>query len=67
MLQYQHHTRAREAWDMNLLSANNNYVVRWSIIQIIVIAGTTIVQVYFVRKLFDLKTGRGGGYTKAGI
>ncbi|XP_066253200.1 transmembrane emp24 domain-containing protein 1 [Euwallacea similis] len=66
MLQFQHHTRGREAWDMNLLSANNTYVVRWSLIQIIVIAGTMIIQVYFVRKLFDLG-GRKGGYSKTGI
>ncbi|XP_050310753.1 transmembrane emp24 domain-containing protein B [Anthonomus grandis grandis] len=60
MLQYQYHTRGREAWDMSLLSANNSYVVRWSLIQITVIAITTVVQVYFVRKLFDTKSGSGG-------
>ncbi|KAF2880285.1 hypothetical protein ILUMI_25881 [Ignelater luminosus] len=57
MLQYQHHSRGREARDFNLLSDNNTYVFRWSIIQIIVIMGTTAIQVYFVRKLFDTKTG----------
>ncbi|XP_030761922.1 transmembrane emp24 domain-containing protein 5 [Sitophilus oryzae] len=65
MLQYQHHTRGREAWDMNLLEANNKYVVRWSLIQIVVIAAATVVQVYFVRKLFDIKTG--SGYSKSRI
>ncbi|KAL1490262.1 hypothetical protein ABEB36_012986 [Hypothenemus hampei] len=68
MLQYQHHTKGREAWDMNLLLGNNSYVVRWSIVQILVIAGTTIVQVYFVRKLFDLRTGGSGvGFSKTRI
>ncbi|CAG9835245.1 unnamed protein product [Diabrotica balteata] len=57
MLQYQHHSRAREAWDFNLLKDNNSYVIRWSIIQIIVILATTCIQIYFVRKLFDIKTG----------
>ncbi|CAG9863518.1 unnamed protein product [Phyllotreta striolata] len=57
MLQYQHHTRGREAWDFNLLQDNNSYVVRWSFIQIFVVVMTTAVQVYFVRKLFDIKVG----------
>ncbi|XP_056645019.1 transmembrane emp24 domain-containing protein 5 [Diorhabda carinulata] len=57
MRQYQHHSRARESWDYNLLKDNNTYVVRWSIIQILVVLVTTCVQVYFVRKLFDIKTG----------
>lgn len=66
MLQYQHHSRGREAWDFNLLVDNNSYVLRWSVIQILVIAVTTIVQVYFVRKLFDVKAG-GGGYGRSRI
>ncbi|CAH0556150.1 unnamed protein product [Brassicogethes aeneus] len=66
MLQYQHYSRGREAWDLNLLESNNSYVIRWSLIQIVVIAATTAVQVYFVRKLFDLKSG-GGGRGRSGI
>ncbi|KAI4460454.1 transmembrane emp24 domain-containing protein [Holotrichia oblita] len=51
MLQYQYHSRGREARDYNLLQGNNTYVIRWSIAQILVIVFTTAVQVYFVRKL----------------
>lgn len=65
MLQFQHHTRGREAWDLSLLTGNNSYVVRWSLIQIVVIGLTTVVQVYFVRKLFDTKTG--SGFSKSRI
>lgn len=57
MLQYQAHSRAWEARDIALLTDNNQYVVNWSITQITVILLTTAVQVYFVRKLFDIKTG----------
>ena len=59
MLQLQHHSRGREARDYNLLLDNNRYVLTWSIAQISVVVVTTIVQVYFVRKLFDIK-GPGG-------
>lgn len=59
MLQYQHHSRGKETRDYNLLQDNNSYVVKWSVIQIFVIAITTCVQVYFVRNLFNLKTGSG--------
>ncbi|XP_022190343.2 transmembrane emp24 domain-containing protein 6 [Nilaparvata lugens] len=58
MLQYQNHMRGMEQRDYNLLTDNNRYVVNWSITQILVIALTTAVQVYFVRKLFDVKTGK---------
>ncbi|CAH1984923.1 unnamed protein product [Acanthoscelides obtectus] len=64
MLQYQYHSRARESWDYNLLQDNNTYVVRWSLIQIMIIVVTTAIQVYFVRKLFDIKVGSGGGKTR---
>ncbi|KAF5272138.1 hypothetical protein FQA39_LY01220 [Lamprigera yunnana] len=57
MMMYQHHTRAKEARDFSLIDANNRYVLRWSIIQVMMIAGTTALQVYFVRKLFDTKSG----------
>ncbi|KAK9718438.1 emp24/gp25L/p24 family/GOLD [Popillia japonica] len=57
MLQYQYHSRGREARDYNLLQGNNTYVIRWSIAQILVIVFTTAIQVYFVRKLFEIKTG----------
>lgn len=57
MFQHQHFSRSREARDYNLLQDSNTYVVRWSIAQIVIIMATTAVQVYFVRKLFDIKTG----------
>lgn len=58
MLQFQNHMRGMEGRHYNLLIDNNAYVLRWSVIQILVILTTTIVQVYFVRKLFDVKTTR---------
>ncbi|XP_069677489.1 transmembrane emp24 domain-containing protein 6 [Periplaneta americana] len=58
MLQYQHHTRGRETWDYNLLEDNNRYVQNWSVAQILVITCTTVLQVYFVRKLFEIKNPR---------
>ncbi|XP_066995634.2 transmembrane emp24 domain-containing protein 5 isoform X1 [Anabrus simplex] len=61
MLQYQHHSRGREARDYNLLLDNNRYVQNWSVIQILVITCTTGLQVYFVRKLFEIKNV-GGRY-----
>ncbi|XP_055686131.1 transmembrane emp24 domain-containing protein 6 [Lutzomyia longipalpis] len=57
MLQYQSHSRSREARDYALLSDNNGYVQKWSMAQILVILVTTTIQVYFVRKLFDIKSG----------
>lgn len=57
MLQLQYYTRGREARDYNLLSDNNRYVMMWSIVQIVVISATSALQVYFVRKLFEVKTG----------
>ncbi|KAK9886021.1 hypothetical protein WA026_014807 [Henosepilachna vigintioctopunctata] len=57
MLQFQHHSRSKEQWDYNLLTANNSYVVLWSVVQIIVIGIASSLQVYFVRKLFDIKVG----------
>lgn len=58
MLQHQNHMRGTEQRDYNLLSDNNKYVQNWSIAQIIVITATTVLQVHFVRKLFDIKTSR---------
>ncbi|XP_049777238.1 transmembrane emp24 domain-containing protein 5 [Schistocerca cancellata] len=60
MLQLQYHSRSRESRDYNLLLDNNSYVQNWSIAQILLITCTTTLQVYFVRKLFDVKDARGG-------
>ncbi|XP_034175523.1 transmembrane emp24 domain-containing protein 6 [Osmia lignaria lignaria] len=64
ILQTQHLSRSREARDLNLLLDNNSYVQTWSIAQIIVILVTTTIQVYFVRKLFEVKPSK---YSRAGI
>ncbi|XP_063620005.1 transmembrane emp24 domain-containing protein 5 [Cydia splendana] len=55
ILQYQYHSRARESRDYNLLQDNNTYVLRWSFIQILAITATGTLQVYFLRKLFEVK------------
>ncbi|XP_058055041.1 transmembrane emp24 domain-containing protein 5 isoform X1 [Anopheles bellator] len=60
MFQYQTHSRNNEARDYALIVDNNAYVWKWSVLQILVIVFTTSVQVYFVRKLFDIKTGTSG-------
>uniref|UniRef100_A0A2M3ZE76 Putative membrane trafficking protein emp24/gp25l/p24 family n=2 Tax=albitarsis series TaxID=58233 RepID=A0A2M3ZE76_9DIPT len=59
MFQYQAHSRNNEARDYALIVDNNAYVWKWSVLQILVIIFTCSVQVYFVRKLFDIKTGSG--------
>lgn len=64
ILQTQHLSRSREARDLNLLLDNNSYVQTWSIAQIVVILVTTTIQVYFVRKLFEVKPSK---YGRAGI
>lgn len=58
MLQYQYHSRGREARDYNLLEDNHSYVLNWSVVQIIIIVATSTLQVFFVRKLFDIKNAR---------
>lgn len=55
ILQLQHHSRSREARDYNLLIANNVYVFRWSLLQIICIIATSLFQIYFVRHMFEVK------------
>lgn len=57
MLQHQYHVRSQENRDYNLLIDNKTYVNRWSIMQILLIMGTSTLQVYFVRKLFETKVG----------
>ncbi|KAK6619900.1 hypothetical protein RUM44_006300 [Polyplax serrata] len=56
ILQHQHFTRGRESRDYNILLDNKSYVQNWSIAQICVIVIATLTQVYFVRKLFDVKS-----------
>lgn len=57
MLQFQSESRSREARDMALLLDNNSYVQNRSTVLILVIILTCTMQVYFVRKFFDNKTG----------
>jgi hypothetical protein len=57
MLQHQYHVRSQETRDYNLLVDNKTYVNRWSIMQILLIIGTTTLQIYFLRKLFETKGG----------
>ncbi|XP_055846565.1 transmembrane emp24 domain-containing protein 1 [Episyrphus balteatus] len=57
MLSYQSYSKNREARDYALLLDNNKYVQTFSVSQILVILGTCSVQVYFVKKLFDIKAG----------
>lgn len=58
MLQHQNHIRGSEGRDFNLISDNNNYIQTWSVAQIMVIIGTTVLQVHFVRRLFEVKPGK---------
>ncbi|TMW40115.1 hypothetical protein DOY81_014805 [Sarcophaga bullata] len=55
MLAYQYHSRNREARDFALVMDNNTYIQTFSVCQIIVIIITCSVQVFFVRKLFNVK------------
>ncbi len=59
ILQQQQLSRGREARDYNLLLDNESYVQYWSIAQCIVVIACFLVQVYFVKKLFETKAGRG--------
>jgi len=55
MHSYQSYSRNREARDYALLVDNNSYIQTFSISQILVIVITCSVQVFFVKKLFDVK------------
>lgn len=63
MRQFQQMSRGSEARDFNMLQDNYKYVQQWSIVQCIIVLICGIVQVYFVRHLFDEKKGNksGGG------
>lgn len=53
VLQYLHHSRAKESRDYALLEDNNFYVSFWSMAQCFIIISTGGFHVYFIRKLFD--------------
>nr|SVE82653.1 EOG090X0AV2 [Daphnia magna] len=60
ILQMQQLARSREARDYNLLLDNETYVQNWSIAQCVVVIACFVVQVYFVKKLFETKSGGRG-------
>merc|ERR1712071_501692 len=60
ILQHQQLSRSRESRDYNLLLDNQSYVQYWSLAQCAVVVGAFVVQVYFVKKLFDSKTNSKG-------
>ena len=49
---HQSHSRMNVIKDWYLITGNESYVVRWSIIQIAIIVTASAFQVYFVRRLF---------------
>jgi len=60
MRQFQQLSRGLESRDYNVLLANSNYVTTWSIASAIVVIVCGITQVYFVKKLFESPTTKGG-------
>lgn len=55
MLKYQDQNRRHMSKDWYLVDGNNRYVQYWSLAQCLVVVLTSTVQVYFVRKLFEVK------------
>jgi hypothetical protein len=49
------HSRRVNSADWYLVDGNNRYVQNWSIAQCIVVIISSVVQVFFVKKLFDVK------------
>ena len=65
MRQFQQLSRGLESRDYNLLISNMNYVSKWSLIQMVIVIVSGIVQVYFVKKLFqDPRQGTGKSKTR---
>ena len=65
MRQFQQLSRGLESRDYNILVSNFSYVSNWSLIQVLVVIMSGIVQVYFVKKLFaDPKQGAGKSKTR---
>jgi len=48
-------SRRVNSYDWYLVDGNNRYVQNWSIAQCIVVIISSVVQVFFVKKLFDVK------------
>ena len=53
MRHYQHSTRKFAMKDFHLISDNENYVTRRSLGQVVLIIACGIIQIYFVKKLFE--------------
>ena len=65
MRQFQQLSKGLESRDYNLLVTNFNYVSNWSLAQVLVVICSGIVQVYFVKKLFnDPRVGAGKSKTR---
>ncbi|KPM02307.1 transmembrane emp24 domain-containing protein 1-like protein [Sarcoptes scabiei] len=47
------HSRQKHTYDLYLADSNNRYVQNWSLIHCVVVIACSIVQVIFVRKLFE--------------
>ena len=58
VMQFQVFSRSKEQRDFNLITDNNSYVQKWSILQVLVIMITTGIQVYFVKRLFEDPRGK---------
>ncbi|XP_019634989.1 PREDICTED: transmembrane emp24 domain-containing protein 6-like [Branchiostoma belcheri] len=56
MLSFQNYNRWHFAKDFRMAKISNFYVQFWSILQCVVIIGCAFFQVYFVKKLFNVKT-----------
>jgi len=52
MLKSLDHSRRHNTHDLYLLEANNYYVTSWSMVNCAVIMASSVIQVYFVKKLF---------------
>ena len=60
IFQFQQLSRGLESRDYNLLISNMSYVSKWSMIQMLIVIICGVVQVYFVKKLFqDPRQGQG--------
>lgn len=66
MRQFQQLSRGLESRDFNLLKTNMSYVSNFSLAQLLIIVMSGIVQVYFVKKLFQ-DPRQGAGKSKARI
>lgn len=67
MMKHLEHSKQQHSYDGYLAESNNRYVQNWSILQCAVVIACSIVQVIFVRKLFESNNEFGGGGGKGKI